>query len=105
MRHTITHELPPETLRKTLEVALRSYQARFPTAQPALRWQNPDHAEISFSAKGMALRGVLLLRPGAVTLEMDLPLVLRPFRERAVRKVEAEVQKWFDRARAGTLEP
>ena len=39
----------------------------------------------------------------AIELELDVPLLFRPFRKKAISIIEAEVRAWIDRAKAGEL--
>ncbi len=101
MQHAITHDLDPATVRRTLEAALAYYRARYPNARPALRWFGDDQAELRCQLRGLSLLVNVQLAPGALRLNAELPLLLRPFQDRAQRRIETEVRGWIDRARAG----
>lgn len=103
MHHSIPHDLPLPLLRQAAAAALLHYQARYPQAQTTLLWQDEQRATLSVTLRGVTLRAALLLTPSAIEVTMALPLLLRPFKERAQRRVESEVAGWLAQARAGTI--
>lgn len=103
MVHTISHDLDDALTRRALEAAFAAYHARFARYDPTLAWEDDGRARFGFRVQGRALQGTLRLRPQALEIEMEVPLVLRVFEGRARRAVEAEVQRWIERARAGAL--
>lgn len=103
VHHTIPHDLPPELLRRTIDAALEHYRERYPQAQVSLRWRDADHATLQLTARGLTLTAALALLPAGIAVTMELPLLLRPFKERALRRVHREVDGWIERARGGAL--
>jgi hypothetical protein len=101
MRYTIIHQEDQNTVRRAADAALSHYQERFPANHPEAVWTGPDQVEVSVQVKGVTLRGEVRLRPGVIELEMDVPLFLRVFRDRAVRLAESEVRKWLAVAHDG----
>ncbi len=88
-----------ETVHRAAAIALASYQERFPGYQPVVVWTGPEHGEISFHIKGMTIHAIVDLRPRAIQVSMEVPLIFRMFRERAIWRVEAEIKKWLLKAR------
>jgi hypothetical protein len=103
MKHAVHHDLNPELAKKAAEKAWESYSERFAKYQPRAHWTSDSHADISFSAKGIALKGALDLAPGQIVLDLDVPFVLRVFRKQAVDVIDREIQKWVGKARAGEI--
>ncbi|MFO0762008.1 MAG: polyhydroxyalkanoic acid system family protein [Byssovorax sp.] len=103
MKHVIAHELDDATARKVVDRAFSTYKDRFSDYKPELVWAHDKRADISFNAKGIKLAGAMLVEPRAITLELDVPFLLRPFQKRAVEIIEREVQVWLGKARAGQI--
>lgn len=103
IEHRLTHDLSAETAKRCLEKALEGYASRFPDYRPTYTWRSPEEVAISFSAKGMTLKGGVKLRPGAMEIDLDVPLLLRPLKGTAIRVIEDEFRKWMAEAKAGRL--
>ncbi|MCB9777638.1 MAG: polyhydroxyalkanoic acid system family protein [Alphaproteobacteria bacterium] len=103
MNHAIPHGLSHELAREATRHALDSYRIRFPQVSPQGDWVSPDEARISFTVAGTTLRGKVVVTDREIQLELDVPLVFRPFRKRALELIENEVRGWLDRAREGGL--
>lgn len=103
MKHVIKHDLTPEVARKATQSAFDTYAQRFSDYNPKADWVTDDHAKVSFSAKGVTLKGDFVLRPGEIEIQLDVPFLLRPFQGRAVKIVEEEIQEWVGRAKRGEV--
>lgn len=76
------------------ERAFDHYRERYAKYEPRLTWRSDTQADASFSAKGLKLSGTVELLPSAIALELQVPLVLRIFKSRAIAIVEREVAHW-----------
>lgn len=103
MRHVVTHDLDMDLARRAAKKAWESYSQRFSNYEPRATWRDDDHADISFRAKGVSLKGAIDLAPGEIGLELEVPFVLRIFRSQAIAIIEQEIQSWIEKARAGEL--
>lgn len=104
MRHSVSHSLSPAQARSVLEHAFGAYQSRFAKYEPKIDWRSDSLAEVSFAIKGKALRGQVELTPGAIVIELEVPLVFRMFTRQATEIIEREIRKWVAKAEAGELE-
>lgn len=104
MKQTITHDLDQELARKAANAALKQYQTRFPTAQIHAQWQGPDQAVVEMKLRGFTLKPRISLRPHAIDVEIDIPLLARPFEGKARALIERELAVWLQRAKNGELE-
>jgi hypothetical protein len=95
MRHTIQHPLTEEQAKRAVEAAWAEYSRRFERYDPQLQWRDGSRAKLGFRAKGVTLGGQLELQPGAITLELDVPFLLKPFAGKAIAVVEREIQRWI----------
>ena len=95
VKHTVVHEEDQDTVRRAAEAALVNYRERYPSFQPDAVWTTPEHGEISFKVKGMTMRAHIDMRPGAIDVSIEVPLVFRMFKDCAVKAVDAEVRKWL----------
>ena len=97
------HDLSPELAKKAAEKAFEAYRARYAKYNPSLAWLSESKAEASFNAKGVTMRGVLELKPGAIEFDLDVPFVLRLFKKRAMEIMDRELRVWTEKAKAGEL--
>jgi len=104
MKHTIDTGLGVDISKKALEKAMQGYQARFSDYQPRFAWTGADRGEFSFTAKGISLRGTVVVRDRAIDLDMQVPLVFRIFQGRALDIIRDQVEQWIERARRGELD-
>ncbi len=104
MKHTVNHGIDKPLARKATEKALESYKERFAEYNPTVTWRTEDEARVEFKAKGMTLKGNFLLTDSDVNIEMDVPLLMRPFRKKAVDVVEKEILAWVAKAKNGEFE-
>jgi hypothetical protein len=103
IEHSIKHDLDPATAKKCLEKALDAYKARFPEYSPTATWVGDNEVRIQFSAKGLTLKGGIKLKPGALEMDLDVPLLLRPLKGVALGVIEEQFRKWVGEAKAGRL--
>lgn len=104
MKHSIRHGLDKATACKATHKAFEAYQERFRDYSPQANWLQEDHANISFSAKGITLKGTVHIREQDVEVDLDVPFLMRPFQGKAVAVIEEEIKRWVDKARAGKLD-
>lgn len=95
VRHAISHALPQDEAQKLIDRAFAHYLERYPKYEPTLHWQDPQHGEICVSIRGYKLHARVVLGPGETVVEMDVPMLLRPFQGTAVRTIEREAQRWL----------
>ena len=103
MKHSVPHDLGQERAKKAAEAALASYTQKFAKYRPSAQWLSANKAQISFSVKGMTLSGSMEIQPTTIDLDMDVPFLLRPFKNQALGVIEGEIREWIDKARAGSL--
>lgn len=104
MKHRVSHDLELALARRVARKALEGYIERFAKYQPSLTWQGEDRAELAFSVLGTSVTGVAELSEGAIDIEFNVPLLLVPFRAKAIEVVEREIRAWIERARRGELD-
>ncbi len=103
MKHSVSHDLGRETAKKAAMAAFAAYGERYAKYHPTANWTSDDRADISFTAKGITLRGVLEVRPHSIDMDLDVPFLLRPFKDRALGAVDREIGRWIDKAKRGEL--
>jgi hypothetical protein len=103
MQQTIPHDLDEATAKRVIERAFAEYAARFPDHHPYLRWVGDLRAEIGFKALGATLSGTMELEPKRITVDLDVPFLLRPFRAKALAVIDEEVRRWVAKAHASEL--
>jgi hypothetical protein len=103
MKHSVRHGLGKEGAKRAVVAAFSSYAERFAKYQPVATWTSDDRAEVSFSAKGITLGGSLVIGENTIDLDLDVPFLLRPFKDKAVSAVEKEIGAWVDKAKRGEI--
>jgi hypothetical protein len=103
MKHSVSHDLGKEAAKQAVLAAFAAYRERFAKYDPTATWTSDDRADVSFTAKGITLKGVVQVHAGSVDLDVDIPFLLRPFKDKALGAVEREVGRWIDKARRGEL--
>jgi len=77
------------------------YQDTLGKHAPHVHWRDEWTAEVSFRAAGRTFDGSVHVGPEALDLEMDVPLIARPFQRRALALIEREVAKWVGKMKGG----
>lgn len=103
MKHVIPHNLDTATARKVTERAFEDYKARLSKYNPTMRWTTERRAEVGFHAMGMNLTGLFELGEKQITLDLDVPFLLRPFKNIAIETIDREVKHWITKAEAGEI--
>jgi hypothetical protein len=98
MEHVIAHQLDLAAARGIADRAFAEYSTRFARYTPTLRWVTEHRGEASFTAAGYTLTGSIEIAENKITLNLDVPLLLRPFKKIAVDIVDREVKRWLDQA-------
>jgi len=100
MKHTVSHDLGQERAKKVTESALSTYSEKFAKYSPQTTWTTPNRAQISFSVKGMSLKGAVEVKDKTIELELDVPFLLRPFQGQALSVIEGEIKTWLAKEKA-----
>jgi hypothetical protein len=103
MDHSVRHDLDLPTARRVTEKAWEAYSEKFAKYSPTMRWVNEHKASIGFKAKGIAVDGSLELREGAIAMSLEVPFLLRPFKNTAISVIENEIKKWVEKAKNGEI--
>lgn len=93
VKHVIEHNLELARSKQLAERAFADYQRRYERYKPSLEWIDDRRARVAFTAKGMTLTGMVELRPKELEITMDVPLVLRVFKQPAMRILDREVKR------------
>ena len=103
MKHSVPHDLTQSLAKRAAETALEKYAERFSEYNPQVSWTGDNRADIKFSVKGVSLGGFLEVGPKAIDMDLDVPFLLRPFKNKALGVIEKEINKWVGKAKAGEL--
>jgi hypothetical protein len=103
MKHSVKHDVGIEMAKKATLTAFDSYKERFAKYRPTATWTDDRNADITFTAKGITLRGTLAVGESSIDMDLDIPFVLRPFKSIAVNAVEQEIRFWVDKAKNAEL--
>ncbi len=103
MNHEVPHDLDLATAKRCVDKAFETYRARFADYSPTMTWSSDRVAQVGFSAKGIHLHGSIEIRPQTIGLELEVPFLLRVFKNRALEVIENEIRMWVGKAKAGEL--
>lgn len=103
MEHRVPHDLDTALAKKAAERAFEAYAQKFAKYQPTARWTTDTSCDISFSVKGITLRGKIALAPKAIEMDLEVPFLLRVFKGQAIGVIEKEIRKWLEKAKKGEL--
>jgi len=103
MKHSVSHDLGQERAKQAAEAAIAAYGQKFAKYRPETRWTSDNRATISFSIKGMTLSGSLEVQAKSIDLDLEVPFLLRPFKNQALAVIEGEIREWISKARAGQV--
>ncbi len=103
MEHDVMHDLPLDQAKQLARRALQSYAERFGKYSPTLQWRTDTEADIKFEVTGAALSGALTVQADRFHMQLDVPLLLRPFSGLAIKVIEREVRGWIDKAKTDHL--
>lgn len=103
MTHDIPHDLDFALAKLAAEKAAVAYKQRFAEYEYAAKWVSDSRVELGFTVLGKRLEGVMTVKARKLELELDVPLLFRPFRGKAIEIIEKEARMWLDKAKAGEL--
>jgi len=103
MKHVVSHDLGHARAKQVAQAAFDSYTAKFSQYKPKAVWRDERHADIGFNVKGMALSGTMEVNDTSISMDLEVPFLLRPFKGVALGVIEKEIQEWIQKAREGQL--
>lgn len=101
--HVIPHDLGFELAKRAAVKAAEVYGEKFAEYDYKATWVSNDRVELSFTVRGKRIEGAMTVKPKQVDLELDVPLMFRPFRGMAMGVIESEAKMWLDKAKRGEL--
>ena len=99
MKHVVSHDLGQARAKQVAQSALSSYQEKFAKYSPDVRWLTDNKANIAFKIKGLTLSGSLEVLEKTIEMDLDVPFMLRPFKNQALSVIEGEIQDWIKKAK------
>lgn len=103
MEHKVRHQLGRALAKKATDAAFKAYAAQYSEYDPRTTWLDEHNARVTFSVKGVSLKGSIAVHEHEVSLDLEVPLLLRPFKSKALEVIEREITKWIEKARKGEL--
>jgi hypothetical protein len=104
MKHKVPHDLDTAHARRVTDHALQAYSDRFSEYNPQVSWTNDKEAVVSFKAKGVTLKGTFEILEDAISMDMEVPFILKMFKKKAIDVIEREIKEWIQRAKNGELD-
>jgi hypothetical protein len=102
-QHDIQHDLEFDLAKLAAERAAESYAKRFAEYEYKATWVSSSRVELGFTVMGKRLTGAMTVRTRKLELELDVPLMFRPFRGKALEIIEREARVWLEKAKNGEL--
>ena len=105
MQHIVKHDLSPELAKKAAEKAAEYYTQKWEKYDAKATWTSDTHVDITFNVKGINVAATVDLEPGQAIIDMQrVPILLLPFKNKALDAVEKTLEKWIGKAKAGELD-
>ncbi len=99
MKHSVAHDLPLDAAKQMAIEAIDGYTKKFIDYNPSVTWLSEQVAEVSFKAKGVTLKGTFEVLADRIDIDMEVPLLLRMFRQKAIDVIEREILRLVQRAK------
>lgn len=104
MEHRVSHDIGRELAKKAARAAFNAYAAKYAEYKPTTTWTGEDTATVSFSVKGFSVKGNIEVRERDISIDIDVPFLLKAFKSRALEIIEREMRIWVDKAKRGELD-
>ena len=101
--HSVTHDVDLSVARRATRLAFEEYQRKLAAYSPKISWADENHVKVGFNIRGVSIHGAVELHDHQIDLEMDIPLLLRPFQKRAMTVLDGEIRAWLARVHAGEV--
>jgi hypothetical protein len=102
-QHEILHDLDFDLAKLAAERAADAYAKRFEEYDYKATWVSSSRVELGFTVMGKRLSGAMTVKAKKLELELEVPLVFRPFRGKALEIIEREARVWLEKAKKGEL--
>jgi hypothetical protein len=103
VHQTIAHDLGEKKAKQAITAAHRYYARRYSKYKPRMHWESRNRAALTFVATGMTVNATADVKPSSIDVEVEVPLLLRPFRKKALQIIEREIRSWVTKAKSGKL--
>ena len=104
MHQSIAHDLGEKQAKRAITAAHRYYARRYSKYKPRMHWQSRNRAELTFVATGMTVNATADVKASSIDVDVEVPLLLRPFRKKALQVIEREIRSWMAKAKSGKLQ-
>jgi len=105
MQQIIKHDLSPELAKKAAAAAADYYTKKWEKYDAKATWTSDTHVDITFNVKGVNVAATVDMEPGQAVVEMQkVPILLRPFKTKALDAVHRTLEKWIEKAKNGELD-
>jgi hypothetical protein len=102
-QHEILHDLDFDLAKLAAERAAEAYAKRFEEYDYKATWVSNSRVELGFTVMGKRLSGAMTVKAKKLELELEVPLMFRPFRGKALEIIEREARVWLEKAKKGEL--
>ncbi len=92
MKHIIKHSLGKDKCIDTVKSAIESYSSKYSAYSPKAQWKD-NVSNVSFSAKGMSIKGTICVNDNDIEVDLEVPFLLRPFKDKAISIIDSEIKK------------
>jgi hypothetical protein len=104
VEHRVGHDVGKDLAKKATVAAMASYAEKYGQYAPETRWTSDFGAVVTFSVKGFTLNGKIEIEEREVVMDLAVPLLLRPFRGKALEVIEREITLWMTKAKNGEFD-
>jgi ABC-type uncharacterized transport system auxiliary subunit len=98
--HSIPHDLSEKEAREVIDRAVKTYTKTFAAYSPEASWASDKELVVRFRAYGLTINARLMLTDSYISIDIELPAMLRSFEAQAVKIIDEEVQRWIKVAKS-----
>lgn len=95
----IPANLTAQEAKKIADEAWKTYSAKYPAANPSLKWNAPDKAAISFQIGSSTIAGTMAIQKGQLLLDCAVPFAFRVMIPQATKAIQESVDEWVRKSR------
>jgi hypothetical protein len=98
MKHRVQHPLPSADAKKLLDRALDTYREHYAEYSLKTGWVDDETAQVGFEVTGKKIDGQIRVCEDGYEIDLDLPWVFLPFKNKIAKSLDREFARWIEKA-------
>lgn len=97
LHHTVSHALGQARAHQVLDEACAHYAERYPLARIQSAWSDPGTGKVDMHVGGFHLRAQVAVTERELTVDLDVPLLARPWVPKIRARIDREIDFWVNK--------